>query len=62
MGSLSIFVSFVFFLLTALTLTFDIDGLGDNVGEMTAWGLAFFALGHFYASGGVAYLKGRFDA
>lgn len=60
MGTLSIFASFVFFLLVALTFTFDIDGLADNVGELTAWGLALFALGHFFVGGGLAYLKDRF--
>lgn len=59
MGALSILLSFVLFLLVALTLTFDIEGLADNVGELTAWGLAFFALGHF-VSGGLAYLRDRF--
>lgn len=61
MGTLSIFVSFVLFLLAALTFSFDIDGLADNVGELTAWGLTFFALGHFFAGGGVAYLRSRLN-
>lgn len=62
MGSLTFFVSFVLFLLAALTLTFDIEGLADNIGELTAWGLTFLALGHFFSGGGVAYVKGRLNA
>lgn len=55
MSFISFFVSFIFFLIAALTAQFEWK-IGDV--NPTEWGLVFFALGHFLG-GGVAYFRER---